>query len=63
VNESLSLPDPSLKDVLTGQEFSELESLMEKMEKMEFGPGTAGNLLGSHLLFAVDHYVARFLWV
>lgn len=40
-----------LRDKLTDDEFDELEKLIGSSEGMKFGVGTAGNLLGSQLLW------------
>ena len=40
-------------DSLSFSEFQELEELMETTERLKFGVGTAGNLLGSNLLWQI----------
>mmetsp|Transcript_37199 Transcript_37199/g.90242 ORF Transcript_37199/g.90242 Transcript_37199/m.90242 type:complete len:595 (-) Transcript_37199:1866-3650(-) len=47
----ISLPNPSLATVLSTTEFAKLEDLMEDTENLKFGVGTAGNLIGSNLLW------------
>ena len=46
-----SLPNPDLATVLSTTEFAKLEDLMEDTENMKFGVETAGNLIGSNLLW------------
>lgn len=48
-----ALQEPGLVDALTDDEFNELEDLMEQTERMKFGVSTAGNLLGSNLLWQI----------
>jgi hypothetical protein len=50
----LSLEDGiALSESLTDLQFDDLEHLMEQTERMKFGLGTAGNLLGSNLLWQI----------
>ncbi|KAL7476376.1 hypothetical protein ACHAW6_002246 [Cyclotella cf. meneghiniana] len=48
-----SLPDPSLATVLSATEFEELEDLTEKTEAWKYGIETAGNLIGSNILWQI----------
>jgi hypothetical protein len=48
-----SLPDPSLATVLSATEFEYLEDLAEKTEALKYGIETAGNLIGSNILWQI----------
>jgi hypothetical protein len=49
----VSLEVATLKNAMSDAEFQELETLMAKTEQMKYGISTAGNLLGSNLLWQI----------
>lgn len=49
----VSLEDATLKNAMSDAEFQELETLMGQTEQMKYGISTAGNLLGSNLLWQI----------
>ena len=60
VNESSSacvgLPDPTIRNALSFEQFQELERLVSMTESLRYGPGTAQDLTGSNLLWMIlDH--------